>query len=94
MAKYVRTTPVSYYDLTETQKENLKDVYSFEPDDLYEGQYVDDPCDPDSVLPLSMFLRLDNSKLWDGYYGQSYFSAYFIKFDRRNSECVVAYRTC
>ena len=89
MSKYIRTSPLNFSELPkETQDELSKDI---ELSDLHEDSYVLDPCDNTSYLPLSMFIR-SNGGLWHGIYGTSYFSAYFIRFDRRNDVCTVGYR--
>jgi hypothetical protein len=47
---------------------------------------------------LSNFMRFDfggakKHPIFDGYFGQSYFSAYFIKLASDGESCVIAYRT-
>lgn len=83
-AKYNRSEILSYYDLTEAEQcENI---------DHEQSNFVRCPIDG-SPLSLDMFFRLD-SKIWHGIYGQSYFSAYFIRLSKCGTAAVVAYRYC
>ena len=89
MSKYIRTTVKDFCELPENiQDDLLKDN---ELSDLTSDRYVKNPCDEKEFLSLNMFVRTD-SNLWDGVYGTSYFSAYFIKFDRDRETCTVGYR--
>ena len=80
---YERTEVISFYDLTEDQQINALD-YDDSAEDvsfvLFEGE----------PLPLNMFMRTDG--LFDGIYGMSYFSAYFVKLSSCGSMAVVADR--
>jgi len=83
MSKYIRTSIIDFVELpTKSQLEFTE---------YHEGdQFVQDPCDEDSYLPLDHFWR-HTGKLWDGVYGTSYFSAYFIKYGDFG-QVTVAYR--
>ena len=80
---YDRTEVVSYYDLTEDQQINALDY----DESAEEASFVLFEGEP---LPLNMFMRTDG--LFDGIYGMSYFSAYFVKLSSCGSMAVVADR--
>ena len=84
---YTRSEVHSFFDLNETQQAEVKDLYDGCNNE--EDSYV---VLNDKALPLSMFLRTERSKVWDGVYGTSYFSAYFIKLSKCGTMAVVAER--
>ena len=81
---YERSEVISFYDLTEDQQ---KEALSLD-DSAEETSFV---IFEDEPLPLNMFFRC-SSGIWDGFYGTSYFGAYFIKLSRCGSMAVVADR--
>ncbi len=92
-AKYNRSEVLSFYDLTEAQRQDVLDCYYQEQSEAEEDSFVifkSKKSEYNAALPLSQFMRLDNSKLWDGVYGTSYFSAYFIKISKCGTMAVVA----
>jgi hypothetical protein len=85
---YNRSEILSYFDLTNEQQEQaLND--SNDEQHAEERSYV--ICNGE-LLGLDNFMRLDNSNIWHGAYGQSYFSAYFIRLNRSNNEALIAYK--
>jgi len=92
---YNRSEILNFFDLSEVQKQNVlrqMDMEQAEEDGfvLFTGGNDIDP----EPLPLSMFMRSNHSKIWDGIYGTSYFSAYFIKIARSGDMALVAERFC
>ena len=81
----IRSRVYDYDELPEDQKiEHL---------DNSDSSFVKDPTHKGEFLPLNMFMRFDRkNKLWDGYYGTSAFSAYYIKLSKDGEEAVVADR--
>jgi hypothetical protein len=93
MSVYTRSYIYNFNELPEeVQKNLLEEAGAGNSSDCYETTYVKDPCDKSQYLPLNMFMRIERSKLFDGIYSQSAFSAYFIKIGRTNEEATVAYR--
>ena len=92
--RYRRSDVLSYHDLTPTQQVNAVSNYFNNDTQAQQEQYVLAP-DTDhgehSPLPLCMFMRT-KSPVWDGVYGTSYFSAYFIKLSKCGTQAVVAER--
>ena len=90
MSKYIRTTLKTFNELPQASQEAiLKDV---EQSDAQSTEYIQDPCDKESYLPLSEFMTAGGSKLWSGFFGQSYFSGYFIKIARDGETATIGYR--
>jgi len=89
MSKYIRTTLKNFSELTARQVLHARDILG---EDAEETQWVTDPTDKNACLPLCNFMRAQNSKLWDGFFGVSYFSGYFIKLDRSQEIATVGYR--
>ncbi len=89
MSKYIRTSPKDFSELTARQTAMAREILG---EDAEESQWVTDPTDQNACLPLCNFMRAERSKLWDGFFGISYFSGYFIKFDRTQQVCTVGYR--
>lgn len=92
---YNRSEIVSFFDLSDKQKSDVIDCYYQEQSEAENDSFVIFHAknrDNDAALPLSMFMRTENCKHWDGVYGTSYFSAYFIKISKCGSMAVVAER--
>lgn len=87
--RYNRSGIFSWFELTDEQQERIKDCYGHEPEFTDEASFVLLKEEP---LPLYMFMRTKHSNIWDGVYGTSAFSAYFIRFNRSNDEALVAER--
>jgi hypothetical protein len=90
---YFRSEILSYFDLsTDEQAQMLNDSNDIQ--HAEERSYVkgvNSKCLNVEILPLDMFMRTD-AGLWHGVYGQTAFSAYFIRFNRSNDEALIAYR--
>lgn len=90
MSAYIRSEIFSFDELPENvQSELLTDNES---SDMYGDRFVKCPIHKGEYLPLSMFMRLENSKLWNGAYGLSAYSAYLIKISRDGQSATVAYK--
>ena len=87
MSKYIRTEVISFYELPEQAQK----VALSENDEAENESFVESPIHPGEFLSLGNFLR-SNSKIWDGFFGTSYFSGYFIKLSPCGSQAVVGYR--
>jgi hypothetical protein len=92
---YNRSEVLSVYDLTDEQREEyFATYYSGEENEEFSDCVLFEQKDGKKIaLPLSMFMRID-SKIWDGVYGTSYFSAYFIKLSKCGTMAVVAEKFC
>lgn len=88
--RYNRSFILNFNDLDDTQQAHIRDIYFEEKSDAFDNSYVLLNKEP---LPLAMFMRIENS-IWDGVYGTSAFSAYFIKISKCGTEAVVAERFC
>ncbi len=92
MATYIRTFKKSFDELSTAQQDYARAEFDWD-DNLEESSFVSDPCNEDECLHLGNFIVSSlRSCLWDGHFGQSYFSGYFIKFGRDGETCTVAYR--
>jgi hypothetical protein len=91
---YNRSEILSFYELTAEQQEDI--LCSQEPEQAEQDRYVifKGESKSSAALPLSMFMRTDRSKIWDGIYGTSYFSAYFIKINRSGDGALIAEKFC
>ena len=89
-AKYTRSQIFSAIELPKEKHAEMRHEMDYLTDEEFEDQSFVDFFG--EFLPLSMFMRLDNSKVWHGVYGTSYFSGYFIRFNRSNDEALVAER--
>jgi hypothetical protein len=89
--RFNRSEVLSYFDLTPTQQVNAVSNYYQSTEEAEQDNFVL-ISEEHSPLPLSMFMR-QKVGLWDGVYGTSYFSAYFIKLSRCGTMAVVAERT-
>ena len=88
-----RSDILSFYDLEDYQREEVLSSYYDNEEEASEDSFVIFGVDH-IPLPLSMFMRCDNSIIWNGVYGTSYFSAYFIKFNRDCSQALIAEKYC
>ena len=84
--RFNRSYVHDFSDLSEEQQKEVRNTWFDEDSDARGTGYVLLAGDP---LPLSMFMRVD-SPVWDGVYGTSAFSAYFVKFSKCGTEVVVA----
>lgn len=84
--QYNRSEIYSFFDLSDAEQVEVISDYFSDITQAEEDSYI--RCGKD-VLPLSMFLRCEGSR-WDGNYGTSYFSGYFIKFNRSCDEVTIA----
>lgn len=92
---YNRSQVYSFNELTEQQQNEILDTYSFEQSDAQQTSYIkfiNSKLLNVEFLPLNMFIRVDKSNFTHGVYGTSYFSAYYITFNRSNDEAVIAYK--
>ena len=96
---YQRVQILDYSDLTEDQQESAIDQCE---ERAMEGKYViwtaEKNPETKEVLPLEKFMRIDPSRdpskrtsMFDGSYGLSYFSAYFLKINRTGEEATLVY---
>lgn len=91
-ARYNRSPILNFNELSDDQQKEIRDTYFDEESDAYDTGYV---LLGSTALPLCLFMRIENSKMWDGMYSTSAFSAYFVKFSTRFSdEVLVAERYC
>jgi hypothetical protein len=90
-AKYVRSDIVSFFELPISEQGKFVD--DTDQEQAEQDSYVLDPCDDTNTtyLPLSMFMRLTDSRIKHGVYGQTYFSAYFITISRDGTQATVSY---
>jgi hypothetical protein len=83
---YNRSEIYSFYDLTEKEQAEVISNYFSSIEEAEEDSFI--RCGKE-VLPLSMFLKCENS-IWSGTYGTSYFSGYYIKINKFGDEVVIA----
>jgi len=90
---YNRSEVVNFYDLTEKQQQDVLDCYYQDQSDAENDSFVifeSKNKDNSTALPLSQFMRINGKSIWDGVFGTSYFSAYFIKLSKCGSAAVIA----
>lgn len=85
---YQRSQILSFFELNDAQQLQASDYTDEE--NAANDQYVLWNNEP---LPLSMFMRTE-SGLFGGVYGQSAFSAYFIKINKTGEWATVVYAYC
>ena len=85
-----RSDIISFFDLESYQQDAVLFSYYNNADMAAEDSYVIFGTNHEP-LPLSMFIRY-NGPIWDGIYGTSYFSAYFIKLSVDGSQAVICER--
>lgn len=91
---YFRSPILSFFDLSETQKESVsKDMDYLSSEDLENESFVFD-SERNEILPLSNFMRMDKPGIFCGVYGITAFSAYFIALSCCGTEAVVTYKHC
>ncbi len=96
---YNRSEIISYFELTDKQKQDVLDCYYQDEKEAEEDRFVifeGNNTKPEfhAALPLSQFIRTSKPNIWDGIFGTSYFSAYFIKISKCGSEALIAERFC
>jgi hypothetical protein len=80
---YFRSEILNFFELPE----KCRNEYFDQEDD----SFVYDE-EKEEALPLSSFVKLSEPGLFDGFFGMSYFSAYFIKVSKCGTAAVVAYK--
>lgn len=80
---YQRSQVLYFHELTAEQQKQATDLIDNTDDETF-VLWNNEP------LPLSMFMRIDKG-LFHGCYGQSYFSAYFIRLNSTNECATVVY---
>lgn len=84
---YFRSPILNWHELSqEQQKEYSEDEFS-------ESSFVFDE-ERNDLISLDEFMRIDRPGRFHGVFGQSYFSAYYIRISKCGSAAVVAYRYC
>ena len=91
MAKYIRTEIKNFYELSEAQQTYARAQFDWD-ENIEESNFVECPNHENEVLHLGECIRMDRSRLWSGYWGMSYFSAYFLKVGSDGTTCTVGYR--
>ena len=90
---YNRSEILSYYDLTDEQKKQVVDDFSFELIDLESFQYVISNFKGiETAIPLGLFIRTDENNFTHGIFSDSYFSGYFITLNKDNTEAIISYK--
>jgi len=88
---YNRSEILSFNDLNEAQQDDVLSCYYQTQEDAENDSFVIFKSKKSScALPLSMFMKTGKCKIWDGIFGTSYFSAYFIKISKCGSMAVIA----
>lgn len=87
---YWRSKLYSYQELTNEQQINALSNYFNSTNEALEESFVIIP--DHSPIPLCMFMKWDN-KMFDGFYGTSYFDGYFIKFDKYSENALIVHRS-
>jgi hypothetical protein len=85
---YQRSQILSLYELSQDQQKQAIDQLQDNADN--DSFVIWSAPGGSEVLPLSMFVRIDNS-IFQGVYGQTAFSAYFIRINRTNECATVVY---
>lgn len=88
--KYCKSEIYSFFELSNSMQNSYLALLG--PEDAGDSMYIDDPMNIDNKLCLSEFLRFERPGLFDGYFGLSYFSAYYIKLNSCGDGCLVAYK--
>lgn len=90
---YNRSEVLNFHDLTDKQQQDVLDNYYQDREEAEQDRFVIFQAkkrEYDAALPLSQFMRTTGSKLWDGIFGTSYFSAYFIKLNKSRDGALIA----
>lgn len=91
--KYNRSEILNFNDLTESQKQDVLSCYYQDEQDAENDSFVifkAKKSEYDAALPLSQFMRINGKSIWDGVFGTSYFSAYFIKLSKCGTMALIA----
>lgn len=94
--KYNRSEILSFFELTEKQQSDVMDYYYQEQSEAEQDSFVIfEALKPEynAALPLSQFIRTNKPNIWDGVFGTSYFTAYFIKLSKCGTGAVIAERS-
>ena len=86
-ARYNRSEVISFAEVPEQYAKE----YDLNDDDLFVVFENEDGSF--EYLPLSSFTRCE-SPIWNGIFGMTAFSAYYVKLNRSCDEALVAYRYC
>ena len=90
--KYNRSEILNFFDLTEKQREDVVSCYYQDESEAENDTFVIFEAkkpEYNAAIPLSQFMRLDRPSIFDGVFGTSYFSAYFIKLSKCGTMAVV-----
>jgi len=87
--QYNRSEIYSFFDLSKAEQDEVMSNYFCDISQAEEDSYIRYGKGYKEVLPLSMFMRCEGSR-WDGNYGTSYFSGYYIKFNHSCDEVTIA----
>ena len=88
---YNRSQIYSGADLSDVEIQEVMSNYNFELSDVYDNSFVKfiNRTLSVEILPLDMFMRID-SPIWNGVYGTSAFSGYYIKISNSGDMCLIA----
>lgn len=87
-----RSAVYSFSELSEQLQEQILSDFSFENSDADSDLYVISKFNGEkTALPLGMFMRTGNN-FTHGIYCDSYFSGYYVTFNKSNDEVVIAYK--
>ena len=89
---YNRSEIYSFFDLSGYQKAQVISNYFNDWKEASEQHYVilESDHNLNEPIPLSMFIKTTNSKLWDGVYGTSAFTGYFLKLSQCGTTALIA----
>lgn len=87
--KYCKSKIYSFFELSDSMQNSYLSLLGPYAE---AASYVNDPLNSDNKLCLSDFLTFERPGLFDGYFGLSYFSAYYIKLNSCGDGCLVAYK--
>lgn len=82
---FERCKIISYYDLNEFDRKEMKDLYESE---AKESLYI---YTKRGVINVGRFLRISNP-IWDGGQHITNVAAEYVKFDAYNDECIYCVR--
>jgi len=92
--RYNRSEILNFAELTEKQQQDVLSCYYQDTADAEQDSFVifesKKSAEFNAALPLSQFMRIDGKSIWNGVFGTSYFSAYFIKLSRCGTAAVIA----
>jgi len=91
--KYNRSEVLNFFDLTEAQREDVISCYYQDEKEAKNDSFVIFEAkkpEYNAALPLSQFMRINGKSIWDGVFGTSYFSAYFIKLSKCGTMALIA----